>query len=71
MLLAGWRVTLGQGTLFLFPAWLCVRACLGTLGMGTLGVFVTTSSLEIGVCRQACPAHIPLQVIAWRVMPMG
>lgn len=28
-----------------------VRACLGTLGMGTLGVFITTSSLEMAVYR--------------------
>lgn len=61
MLLAGWRVTLGQGIL-LFPAWSCESLP---------GDLVTTSSLEMGMCRQACPVHIPLQVIAGRVMPMG
>lgn len=60
----------GRG-LFFFSQHGHVRTCLGTLGTGPLGVFFTTSSLEMDVCRQACPAHIPLQVIAGRVMLMG
>lgn len=59
MLLAGWRVTLGQGTLIFFPARL-YESLPGDLGDGDPGCFCTTSSLEMGVCRQGCPAHIPL-----------
>lgn len=72
---AGWRVTSGEvgsalspGTAMREPAW-------GPQGWsqhpGAPHVFVTTSSSELCVCRQTCPAHVSLRVVAGTVMPMG
>lgn len=53
-----------------FPSMAMCEPAWGPWGWGPW-VSVTTSSLELGVCRQACPAHILLQVVAGRVMPRG
>lgn len=65
MLLAGWRVTLGQGAHLLSPAWPYV-SLLEDLGDGDPGCLCHHQLLG-GL--SACPAHIPLT--AGSVMPRG
>lgn len=60
MLLAGWRVTLGQGTHLLFPAWPC-ESLPGDLGDGDSGCFCHHQLLG-DACVQAglsCPRTTP------------